>query len=241
MTTTDLASVSKSELTGEGKEIINDVTLALDNNKCVPFAEIIKALKERAYDIKNSIFSYYSEEYKAFVYSGKFNSTEYYSVPLNDIYPTLQLKVRYSSGTSLGQSTGQEKKPGTKKEHAKRNKERKIGDIIEKVNEWRTLYTGTTDESGNFVKYSLEKAAEKVSIAKKTLDDYLLQLRAGKKYGFDFQTYKDSKVGVLRAFVKEQKRKEKAQMKSSSEAGGDSSGNIEEGMPREIDERHERQ
>lgn len=219
MASTDLTIVSQAELTGAEKEIINNVSLHLDNNRCVPFSEIIKALKDRSYDVNNSLFSYYSEECKAFVYCGKCNSKEYYYVPFDDAYPALQLKIRNPSGNSFGQSGTQEKKTTGKKEHAKRNKERKIGDIIEKVNEWRTLYTGTTDASGNFVKYSLEKAAEKVNIAKKTLDDYLLQLRAGKKYGFDFQAYKDSKVGVLRAFVKEQKKKEKALMRSSSEQG----------------------
>lgn len=37
----------------------------------------------------------------------------------------------------------------------------------------------------------LEKAANEVGISKKTLDDYLLQIRCGKKYGFDFNKYKD--------------------------------------------------
>jgi len=39
---------------------------------------------------------------------------------------------------------------------------------------------------GNLVRYSLEDAATKVSVSKKSLDDYLLQLRFGKKYNFDF-------------------------------------------------------
>lgn len=52
------------------------------------------------------------------------------------------------------------------------------------------------------VRYSLDDAAKKVGISKKSLDDYLLQLRFGKKYKFDFTQHKKSKVGVLRAFVK---------------------------------------
>ena len=39
---------------------------------------------------------------------------------------------------------------------------------------------------GNMLRYSLEDAAQKVGVAKKSLDDYLLQLRFGKKFGFDF-------------------------------------------------------
>jgi len=52
-------------------------------------------------------------------------------------------------------------------------------------------------------RWSLEDAANKVKVSKKSLDDYLLQLRFGKKFGFDFEKHRNSKVGVLRSFVKE--------------------------------------
>lgn len=45
----------------------------------------------------------------------------------------------------------------------------------------------------------------KVGISKKSLDDYLLQLKFGRKLGFDFEKYKDERVGVLRKFVKQNK------------------------------------
>jgi len=88
----------------------------------------------------------------------------------------------------------------------KRPKERKIAYVVNKVMEWRKLYTGLIDNNGQIVKYSLEEAAAKVGISKKSLDDYILQLRLGKKYGFDFQEHKDNKVGVLRAFIKSHKK-----------------------------------
>lgn len=50
---------------------------------------------------------------------------------------------------------------------------------------------------------SLERAADKVGVSKKSLDDYLAQLRAGRQFGYDFNANKDKKVGVLRRFVKE--------------------------------------
>lgn len=73
---------------------------------------------------------------------------------------------------------------------------------------WRKLYNGVIRD-GNLVRYSLEDAASKVGVSKKSLDDYLLQMRFGKKYGFDFQKHKLDKVGVLRTFVKNQKKAEK--------------------------------
>lgn len=86
----------------------------------------------------------------------------------------------------------------------KRTKERSISDIIEKVSLWRKLYNGV-QRDGTLVRYSLEDAAGKVGVSKKSLDDYLLQLRFGKKYGFDFQKHRNEKVGILRSYVKTQK------------------------------------
>ena len=56
-------------------------------------------------------------------------------------------------------------------------------------------------------KWSLEEAAIEVGITKKSLDDYLLQLRFGRKFGYDFEANKLSKVGELRHFVKQEKNK----------------------------------
>jgi len=71
------------------------------------------------------------------------------------------------------------------KDKGKRTKERSIEEIIQKVSLWRRLYNGVLRD-GNLVRYSLEDAATKVNVSKKSLDDYLLQLRFGKKYNFDF-------------------------------------------------------
>jgi hypothetical protein len=83
------------------------------------------------------------------------------------------------------------------------------------VSLWRKLYNGVTDPDGNLLRYSLEDAAQKVSVSKKSLDDYLLQLRFGKKFGFDFQKHKDDKVGILRSYVK----KEKSKFKTTGKGG----------------------
>ena len=56
---------------------------------------------------------------------------------------------------------------------------------------------------------SLEDAAVKVKISKKSLDDYLMQLRSAKKFDFDFDSHKSEKVGVIRKFVKTMKDEER--------------------------------
>ena len=49
---------------------------------------------------------------------------------------------------------------------------------------------------------SLIDAAENVGLSKKTLDEYLNQIKEGKKYNFDFNKHKKDKVNVLRGYVK---------------------------------------
>lgn len=89
-----------------------------------------------------------------------------------------------------------------------RVKERKIGEVVEKVALWRRFYTGFYDEDGKFINMPLDNAALKVGISKKTLDDYLLQIRCGKKYGFNFNKHLNDRIGKLRSFVKTNKGKE---------------------------------
>lgn len=89
-------------------------------------------------------------------------------------------------------------------ENSKRAKERKIGYIIKKVYLWKKLYEGVVDRFGNKIKMTLQDAAEKVDISKKSLDEYLNQIRFGKLLGFDFNKHRNDKVGVLRGFVKTQ-------------------------------------
>jgi hypothetical protein len=91
---------------------------------------------------------------------------------------------------------------------SKRSNERMIGNIIEKVYIWRKLYNGYKDENGRLIKCTLEKGAELLGISKKSLDDYLIQLRIGRKYGFPFNDNLKSKVGTLRSFVRVCKEKE---------------------------------
>ena len=64
------------------------------------------------------------------------------------------------------------------------------------------MYNGYEDENGELKRMSLEEAAVKVDVSKKSLDDYLSQIRLGRFNGFDFNKNKDAKVGVLRSFNK---------------------------------------
>jgi hypothetical protein len=170
--------------------------------------EVVSHLKTMGYPVSNAIFTYFSTANRIFTYCGKDPYTEPFSIPLADCQERLILKCRETSNKTNTSDQSETNSGTRKKSGTKRNKERKITEIIEKVSQWRQLYTGIPKQDGQIEKYTLEEASLKVGIAKKTLDDYLLQLRAGKKYGFDFNSHKESKVGVLRAFVKKAKADE---------------------------------
>ncbi len=52
------------------------------------------------------------------------------------------------------------------------------------VSKWRNLYE-TTDTFGKKL-YTLESAAEKLGMQRKTLDDYFYKMKSAYGYGFDF-------------------------------------------------------
>ncbi len=93
---------------------------------------------------------------------------------------------------------------------SRRTKERKIGEVILAVKRWRELYTTGEKPEGakDFITLSLEEAAKRVGISKKSLDDYFLQLKNGQKNGFNFNEHKNDKIGILRAYNKKNKKSE---------------------------------
>ena len=97
---------------------------------------------------------------------------------------------------------------------SRRTKERKIGEVILAVRRWRELYTvgekqaEPVNPANPYLALSLEEAAKKVGISKKSLDDYFLQLKNGQKNGFNFNEHKNDKIGILRAYNKKNKKQE---------------------------------
>lgn len=101
----------------------------------------------------------------------------------------MRIKIRGKSRLSIAELVEEQRvkyEEAEEDKSAKGQKEKKICEVVEKVGLWRKFYTGFYDESRNYVQRQLDVAAQEVGIAKKTLDDYLLQIRNGKKYGFNF-------------------------------------------------------
>jgi len=60
----------------------------------------------------------------------------------------------------------------------KRTKERTISEVVQKVALWRKLYNGFYDQNASqVITKTLEDGAKQIGISKKTLDDYLSQIR----------------------------------------------------------------
>lgn len=89
----------------------------------------------------------------------------------------------------------------------KRHKERKIGEVIEILYQWRTLYMGFKNpNNGQIQKYTLDEAASIVGVCKKSLNDYFLIVKQAKKLGFEFSAQnREQGFGFMRTFVKKNK------------------------------------
>ena len=210
----------------------------LEPNKDVIKMKIINYIQKRMLDgYTNSIINTYfrkpiqnknkekknlpSLDLKPKIFTPSMTNLEYYAEGSNseESSSSLPSVISYDKDDynemPLNENENKEKKIKTNfgKMSDSKKRERKIGYIIEKVYAWRKLYTGFKDEKNNFIKYSLDNAAEKIGVSKKSLDDYLLQIRLGRKYGFDFDKNKYKKIGELREYVKNEKQKEPATTK----------------------------
>ena len=149
--------------------------------------------------------SVFDPSLQLFVYLGSDPTNNDFKIPLNLAHEgsvsatQLLLRFRYPVQHDT------RKRLDTGEEAYQRTKDRKICYIIEKVALWRNLYNGTVLVQGDRNKLTLEEASMHIGISKKSLDDYLLQLRFGRRHGFNFQTHNTERVGLLRSYVKRTK------------------------------------
>ena len=193
------------------EEIIPNLEINITSDKKIFMKDIISKLKYLGYPTTGGLFSVYIKSAEEYVYFGSdpIDPNIFLDENLVD-FENLKIKlVSYLEDKLIKKTEKQlfDKKDNIKPQKDKRTKERKIEFIVEKVNAWRRLYNGFYNENGEYTRYSLDQAAKMVGISKKSLDDYLLQLRLGRKYGFNFNQNKTKKVGILRAFVKNHRAK----------------------------------
>lgn len=190
------------------RELIPGISGRTNEDGDLLLQSVVLQLRERGYMLFGAVLSYYSQLLDGYVFCAVDPVPPSVYVPACEVVAgKLVLRGKVDAGMSVEKAevVGEKKaKICNKKRH--RTKERKIGQVIDQVGVWRRYYNGYTDYHGKVVKLSLDEAALKVGIPKKSLDDYFLQLRLGKTYGFNFNEHKDENVGVLRAFIKKKRR-----------------------------------
>lgn len=198
-----------------------------DNNKSFFILnDLINSIAERnPIRLDSSSLSYFDPELNYYIFCGVFPLSKVYRIDVpgkllrddfaNSLTFDLVLKIRKTNNKlnlmrmeladETQENLDEQNQHRNINDQSKRSKERKIWYIIEKVFLWRKLYNGFEDSDGKQIKLTLDEAAKKVGISKKSLDDYLIQIRNGKATGFNFDEHKNEKVGALRAFVKKGK------------------------------------
>ena len=181
------------------EEIVPNLEIQMTNDGKIFMKNIINKLKYLGYPTVGALFSIYIKTAEDYVYIGSdpIDPNLYIDESLVD-FENLKIKIVSYLEDKLVKKTEKQlidKKEINKNQKDKRTKERKIEFIVEKVNAWRRLYNGFYNENGEYTRYSLDQAAKMVGISKKSLDDYLLQLRLGRKYGFNFNQNNKSFIG----------------------------------------------
>jgi len=200
---------------------------------------LIDYLKSEGFPIGESSMIYYYRKSKGdFVYCGKDPLQQRIFVPAFELdldfgskqrKVTLQVRaqaVSISSGTetekkvevdSRSQISDKSEETQFKSQRVLRHGERLIGEVLELVQTWRAYYDGFMDtESNTFIKLTLNEAASKLEVSRKSLDDYYNMINKAKRFGFDFDKHYNTRFGILRAYVKQHKAtlaKDKAKVK----------------------------
>lgn len=171
----------------------------------LPISQVLTALRTHKTENGTAMVSVFDPSLQLFVYLGSDPVNNDFKIPLSLAHEgsvsvtQLLLRFRYPI------QHDSRKRLDNTDEAAQRTKDRKICYIIEKVALWRNLYNGTVLVQGDRNKLTLEEASMHIGISKKSLDDYLLQLRFGRRHGFNFQTHNSERVGLLRSYVKRTK------------------------------------
>lgn len=180
-------------------------------------SKLLTFIRKQGYPIDNSFISYFSVDFQVQINCGPDPISQAVVLNPSDLEINQNgecaLQIIFAKGikgdfydTEIKQKEVDVEQMSPAELANQRNKERSIGFIIEKVTQWRKLYNGYYDEKQELKRMSLEDAANKVGVSKKSLDDYLSQIRLGRYNGFDFNKNKDQKVGKLRLFNKDIKK-----------------------------------
>ena len=182
-------------------------------------SSVISSLKQLGYDFENCVIYYInSDDY--YVNCWYDPVPESYTIPSTSIINSnktdrIRLFIKKIPIENDDSSDGSLSTGGNPKDSkTKRSKERTIKDVKNKVDHWKCLCKKLKEEQPSCKKIS-ERASLMVGIPKKSLDDYMHQIKLGESFNFDFEKHGCDKIGTLRQFnKKESQRKKQASRRS---------------------------
>eukprot|EP00830_Metopus_es_P005664 TRINITY_DN1542_c0_g1_i1.p1 TRINITY_DN1542_c0_g1~~TRINITY_DN1542_c0_g1_i1.p1 ORF type:complete len:275 (-),score=69.72 TRINITY_DN1542_c0_g1_i1:128-859(-) len=192
-----------SSLSGVSKEEVYTIPLPVYKDYGVPLSLLIHDLSAvSSTNFTNTQILYKLPKDECYVLAGVYPFEEANEfVNIENCYERVFIKFRYACHKDS------KMKEEEKKIKVRRGNERKIGDVIDALIRWRKMYLyGDMGEDGVMIKYTRQEAAKIIGIPKKTLDDYITQIKLGKTYGFDFDVHSQEKIGVLREFIRKVNR-----------------------------------
>eukprot|EP00345_Euplotes_harpa_P014504 CAMPEP_0168334548 /NCGR_PEP_ID=MMETSP0213-20121227/10343_1 /TAXON_ID=151035 /ORGANISM="Euplotes harpa, Strain FSP1.4" /LENGTH=149 /DNA_ID=CAMNT_0008339233 /DNA_START=128 /DNA_END=577 /DNA_ORIENTATION=- len=132
----------------------------------VDLDQIVQAVRDARMispDQYDYLVSYYSCVHKMFVYAGTIGRLNFASVPAGWLGDQARIKFRVKSIPLVDDEMINRKGRQQRGQELRRTKERKIGDVVQKVVKWRYVYNHLDEQSKS---YSLDEAAQKVGMSK---------------------------------------------------------------------------
>jgi len=192
------------------KEIISGVKVDVTKDGDIELNSLVSNLNKMSYPVESSMIFYYSQTTGMYVYCGNDPLPSNMLIPSSEIaiedgrrvitirvrqieqsdYPRVESDYELETAALIDfniDACFDFDSDGSDKNRRRRHKERKISEVLDLVLKWRKLYSGVRDpRTGQIIKLSLDEAAQRVGVAKKSLDDYLLQIRFARRFGFNF-------------------------------------------------------
>ena len=146
----------------EEQEIIPELSLEVLNGNQVQLRKLVFLLTKLGYPLKAALVYYFSKEADEYIFCGSEPIDQNIYVSITDENNSITLRCHCFIDEDFIKTIGFNptvlKKEEDEVKTGRRTKERKIGQVIEKVSTWRRLYNGYYDENKKFIKYSLEDA-----------------------------------------------------------------------------------
>lgn len=221
----NFTTISQAEIYTE-TDIIRNLKVNVSSVGDIKLQNVLIQLKWLGYGLNKAKIQFYSNLYKEFVCCH--NELQAYIVKdeeLENGFLLLKCEIEAVNSDSKEKSLSDtiaslfehskfessfvENRNKDLEENSVRTRDSTISSILLLVKEWRDLYVGYTAPDGKRIKCTLEEAAAIVNMSKKTLDDYLQQIKKAAAHNFDFNKHRDKQIGYLRNFVKENESSEK--------------------------------